>query len=454
MFGLRTAEIAQGLAFKFVSFSAATIMVSSFALGYVFFVWLWRRLKLSFDGERWWLIPFVWVAAEYLRSVFFSFVSFGPGGRIGAYWSFGNVGYWLVDTPLAFAARWGGLYLLCLMVAWLVVAGIKSWLSKSYKPVSYTVLIIFLLSFSGWLAYRTPTGPERSIAAVQFSNEYSPEAFSTNASDQLGRLPENSVDTIVLPEYSHLWEEKTTNDTAAATRALKSPSGLVIDSTQEKSVSLAHNLITYHAADGSHLFTQQKWFSIPGGEYVPYIYQVILAYAGQEQLLMHFNDQKSINHGEVPEQPFYFNGVYWGGLACSGAIAPDLYRGMADRGATVLTNSASLDTMGLSPLYHEEARGMARLHAIANSRPFIQAARGGLSFIFDNNGKFIDQSQKRGYQLLSGNINANETKTIYTMFGDWVVFMSIILIGGVISTKYWKQRQQSYSRDHQSQTKR
>lgn len=433
MFGLRTAEIVQGFAFVVVAFSAAAVMVSSFALGLIFFVWICRIFKLSMRSWHWWLIPFVWIITEYLRAVFFSIVALGPGGRVGAYWSFGNLGYILVHTPLVFAARWGGLYMLSLIFAALVVGLVRSIQTKNAWPVLIPLLAASALALSGWLAYRTPTGPVRSVAAMQFGNEYSPETFSASAADMLAVAPAGSYDALVLPEYSHLWEKSAQRDSEAISRVLKDPAGIVIDSTQEKvSSGLSHNLVSYHAADGTVLFSQQKWFSIPGGEYVPYLYQVLLAYAGQEQLLRNFNSQKSIDHGDTPEQPFAYDDVSWGSMACSGVIAPDLYRGIVQRGANVLTNSASLDTMGLSMGYHYQARDMAVLHAVANARPFVQSARGGLSFIIDHDGRFIAQTAERGYEIIEGNIQANNTKTFYSKTGDWVVWLALGIVIAVL----------------------
>ncbi len=445
MFGLRTAEIATGVAFYVVSISAALVMVSSFSLGLVFFVWLYRRLDLSLADPKWWLIPAAWIVSEYLRAVFFSIVSMGPGGRIGPYWTFGNVGYWLVHTPFVYAARWGGLYLLSLIVVACVVGLIRAFLTRKLIPLAVPLIVSALLSVSGWLVYRTSTGPTRQLGVVQFANEFSPENFSSSANEELAKRPAQSYDALLLPEYSHLWERSAARDTEAISRVLKDPRGLVIDSAPEVQTEAkpGHNLVTYHSGDGTPLFSQQKWFSIPGGEYVPYLYQVILAYAGQEQMLLHFNDQKSIDHGEVPERPFLYDDVSWGAMACSGVVAPELYRGMTVRGATVLTNSASLDTMGLGMAYHYQARDMAVLHAVANARPFAQSARGGLSYIIDQNGHYVAQTHERGYDFLEGTIQMNKAKTLYTAWGDWVVWISVSIVLGAWLTslapmrKYW-----------------
>ena len=437
MFGLRTAEIAQGIGVKFVAFTAALIMVASFALGYVLFVWLHRRLRLSLAGRRWWLIPVAWMVAEYARAVLFSIVSFGPGGRIGAYWSFGNVGYWLVDTPLVFISRWGGLYALSLTAAFLVVASLRSWRQKDWRPIAVVLATAVVVSTAGWALFAQPNGQKRDIVAVQFGNEFSPEAFSANTTTLLSSIPAQSADAVILPEYSHLWELQPEADTAALTRILKRDDGLVIDSVQEKSQGLGHNLISYHKSNGDTLFHQQKYFSVPGGEYVPYVYQVILAYVGQEQLLLHFNEQKSINHGDTPELPFAFEGVKYGALACSGIIAPELYRGMTARGAEILTSSASIDTMGISPSYSDQVIKMAKLHAVANARPFVQASRGGYSYIIDQNGGFVDKKLERGYGVLRGEVTSNSSRTTYSYTSDWVVIVGIFVIISM-AARYWK----------------
>ncbi|MBP9826939.1 hypothetical protein KBC99_00495 [Candidatus Saccharibacteria bacterium] len=440
MFGLKTAEIAQGWAVKAVAVSAGLIMVASFAIGFAIFGFFVKRSKVSLSNRNIiWLAPAAWVVSEYLRSVLFSIISLGPGGKVGPFWVFGNAGYFLVDTPLVYAARWGGLYLLGFIVIAIIAAALHTHRSRNYRPLGMVFVLAGILSLSGWFVYRTPTGPQRDVVALQFSSEFAPDKFSLNGNQMLDRLPAQSVDVLVLPEYSRYWEVNPEADTQSVSRIMKNPNGVIIDSTHNTDNGLGYNLVTYHAVDGQHAFTQRKWFAIPAGEYVPYIYQVILAYAGQESLLLHFQEQKSIDPGTELEKPYEFNGVRYGALACSGAIAPELYRGMTVRGAEVLSNSASLDTMGISQLYHLQARTMARLHAVANARPFLQSARGGLSFIIDHNGRFLAQSQARDdYELLQGQVQANTVKTLYTLLGDWVVILSA---AGLVA--YWLLRRKN-----------
>ena len=122
-----------------------------------------------------------------------------------------------------------------------------------------------------------------------------------------------------------------------------------------------------------------------------------------------------------------------GALACSGVVSPEVYRGMASNGATLLTNSGSLDTVGLSPLYHSQTETLGILHAVANARPFVQSARGSYSYAYDINGTLIVKDTSFSTKAMLASVQTNNTTTIYTRFGDWLAllctFVTITLLG-------------------------
>lgn len=425
MFTIRTAEIAQGIAVKFVAVSAGLIMTGSFALGFVLFVWLYRRLGLRLTQRRaLWMVPALWIVTEYLRAIIFSIVSMGPGGRIGPYWTFGNLGYFIAETPLGFAARFGGLYLLSGLGALLFVAGYQSWKKRDPLPLLIVASVAGMLSFAGYYIYRIASGPTRTIGTVRYAYKQEATQYSNESYSILEQVPDESLDILVLPEYSHYFEEARDEDIPRVQRIMRRDDGLVIHSARENIQSLGHNMLTFQAPNGQVLNQQEKWFVVPAGEYVPYIYQVILAYAGQERLLLDFNNQKSVNRGEKVETPYVFDGVSYGAHACSGVIAPEFYNQLAQAGANVFSNSAALDTMGVSPLFHIESQNMNRLAAIAHAKPFIQAAKGGPAYIIDHNGQLIGRNYELGGGVVAADVQANSTKTVYTYLGDWVIYLS------------------------------
>lgn len=431
MFTIKTAEIAQGFAVKMVAFSAGLIMTTSFALGLVVFLWLYRLFKLKLSQDRALiLVPAIWLVSEYVRAIIFSISSMGPGGRLGPYWTFGNFGYYLAETPLAFIARFGGLYLLSGVAALLVVAGYQSYKKRSALPILPVVAVLAALSWLGYVSYAQATGPQRVVGAVRYAQKDQPTMYAKESHDLLKGFSDKSLDVLVLPEYSHYFEEDVEADKTVIGRVMKKPEGLIIHSARENNAGLGHNMLTFQASDGTMLNQQQKWFVVPAGEFVPYIYQVILAYAGQERLLLDFNNQKSINRGESIEKPYVFDGVSYGAHACSGVIAPDFYNQLAQADANIFTNSAALDTMGISPLFHIESQNMNKLSSIAHARPFVQGAKGGPTYIIDKDGRVIAKNDAKSGGVVVASVQTNTTKTLYTYLGEWVVYISIVGLAG------------------------
>jgi apolipoprotein N-acyltransferase len=439
MFGVRTAEIAQGFAVKLVAASAAIIMITSLSLGFVLFVWLKRRLRVSLAQPRAvWLIPMLWVVAEYARAVIFSIVSLGPGGRIGPYWAYGDFGYLLAETPLVYLARFGGLYLLSFVVVAIFVAGYQLYKLRRWQPLIIVMGIAVIGAGLGWLVYRQASGPMLRIGAVRYANKNSAYTTAAESYNVVSLGAGQKVDTLVLPEYSHYFasSEDVPADSAIIQSVSKDAQGLVVHSANENVMTLGHNMLSFHSADGKLLNQQQKWFVVPAGEYVPYIYQIILAYAGQEQLLLNFNQQKSVERGETPERPFEYHGVRYGAHACSGVLSPDFYNQLAQQGSDIFINSAALDTMGLSSLLHYEAEQTNRLAAVAHAKPFVQGAKGGPAYILDRDGKEVAFTFSKTGGVVVADVQTNGTKTIYTYLGEWVVYGAIAVTVYMLIKKY------------------
>ena len=433
MFTIRTAEIAQGLAVYIVALSAGLIMTTSFAMGFVVFIWLYRRLKLTLLQPRaLWLVPSAWIVSEYARSVLFSITSLGPGGRVGPYWAFGTFGYYLGESPLSYIARFGGVYLLSAVAVALFVAGYQSWRKRNWLPFLPVIISAILLSGLGLGIYRPTDGQVRTVAAVRMGPQDSLQQNNTLSRTSLNELPQHTVDVLVLPEYSHYWESDPAADSQAIEAVLRRPDGLVINS--RKGVNPAsgdmYNLLSFQSAKAEVRNEQIKWFVVPAGEYVPYIYQVVLAYAGHAELLRNFESQKSVTRGETHEAPYKYEGVSYGALACSGVVAPEFYRSLSAQGAEVLTNSAALNTLGVSALFHLEAESMNRLNAIANARPFVQSAKGGPAYVYSQDGRLLAHNYAAESGIAVAEVQANHRQTLYTRLGDWAVLTAVLIILG------------------------
>lgn len=417
----------------------ATILIASTALSIVFplFVVVWRHLKLSWrDARALWLAPVLWMGLEFLQSFIFSIVIYGRFGRIGSFLTFGSPGYFLVETPFVFLSRIGGLWLLS-GTAVLLLIGLAQFIfvPKLRLNVLIALGLVVIASQAAWFVWREADGPTQSLAILQIANGKNITELDPSINPALQGLPEKAFDAVLLPEYSHYFEFTPEVDVVTMKRLVRDNSSPVIDSYQERSARPFINYLTYRDADGDILNRQHKWFLAPGGEYLPYFLTVPLRLSGNEKIINDYVYAKQVSSADSPEQPYFVGEVNYGALACSGVVSPEIYRGMTARGAMLLTNSGSLDTLGLSRLYHDQSEVIGRFHAVANARPFAQSARGSYSYAYDHNGQLVMRDDSFTTRALSVNVQTNTKTTLYTLFGDWVGWLSLgVVIGALLFT--------------------
>ena len=411
---------------------AVMIMATFLSTAFPMMVLLWRRLKLSWREPRaLWIIPTLWIAAEYLQSVLFSIIIYGTWGRIGSFLTFGSPGYFLVKTPFVYLSRLGGLWILSGVCLFFVIGLAQLiWTPRNRLNVGIGLGVLIILTQLSWAFWRTPHGQEQTVALVGLATGMNVRTEDPQINISLGKLPEQSYDAIILPEYSHYFEFRPTVDAEVMSRLARSTDTVVIDSYQDRSARPFINYVTYHRPDGSILDRQHKWFLAPGGEYLPYFLTVPLKLSGNQKIIDAYNFQKEVSGADKPEQPYRIGDVSYGALACAGVISPEIYRGMADRGATLLSNSAALDSIGLSPLYHQQTELMGVLHAVANARPFMQSARGGYIYAYDMDGQSLVRDTSFQTTALTATVQTNDRKTLYTILGDWVAWASIAMVVG------------------------
>lgn len=426
--GIRSADLVTGSLSKFIGLTPFLITIFIFSFAPALFMYIYGLLKLSITQFRFvFLAPFLWVVCESFVSVSFSIISSGIGSRVGDYWHFGSIGIWIIPTPLVFLSRWGGLYVLSFSVALLLCSIIFMIKTKKWIYSVSIIASLVVLSVLSYQLYKTPNGQSIVIAAIGSKVLKDDEYVNNPLPFTVQKVPEHSLDVIVLPEYSRYWEYDKTKHTTLIQRALKDSKGLVIDSYSKVFQNKKYNNITYSSSNGTSYNEQSKWFIVPGGEYIPYIYRGPLRMLGQAKTVRAYENTRSVTPGTKNESPYVWKDVAYGALACSAANAPELYREITNRGAEVLINTASLGTIGLSKKYHDTSFLESRLHAIANARPFIQSARGGYNFVLDSNGRVLTKDTTQGNNFVTAKVSSNKRKTIYTVFGNWIVVLSYII---------------------------
>jgi len=414
---------ALAIAFLALTFS---IVVGSLSLGFLLFGWGYRKLKVELCQPRaLLLVPALWALSEWARSFLFSVISMGPGGTLGPHWNFGSLAFAASMTPLGYGSRIVGQFGLSALVISTAI-GVLFLARRQYKWGSIAIGLVVTICSTAWMLSPSANGTELRVGVLQLDDSsYSDYGYQRD----LGPLmaaddPSKPLDLLVLPEYSYIFENKEYK--AAEISALgkvATDKSLIITSRSGEADQGRNNLVTFYRPDGQIAAQQQKQFLIPAGEYIPYFYEWILVLSGNTSIIGVHQAKNTITHSNQVAQPVAYGSDKVGSLACSGAIAPDFYRRLTAEGATILTNSAALSTMGLSSSYYAQARQMASFIAVSTARPFVQSARGAQVFVLDSNGRAVAESNEPGVHYMKADVTTNSKKMPYSYVGDAVVLL-------------------------------
>lgn len=411
-----------------------SIVVGTLSVGFLLFGWGYHKLNIDIKNPRaLLLVPGLWALCEWARSFLFSFVGMGTGGSIGPHWNFGSLAFAASMTPLSYAGRIVGQFgLSALVVA--TSLGVLLLIRRQVKWGGITVAVVFAICATGWLLSPSANGSRLHVGVVQLDDSsYSDYGYQRDLGQLTASHDANKpLDLLIMPEYSYIFT--TSEYKSAEVSALKKltiDKSLIVTSRSGEASQGHKNLVTFYRPNGQIAAEQEKQFLIPAGEYIPYFYEWILVLSGNTSVIGAHAAKNAVTPSNQVAQPVAYAADRVGSLACSGAIAPDFYRKLANDGATILTNSAALSTMGLSSSYYAQARQMASFIAVSTAKPFVQSARGAQVFVLDSNGRVLKESNESGVHYLEADVTTNSTKTPYSYLGDSVLLVSagLLLIG-------------------------
>ncbi len=405
------------------------------SLQYLFFgaLYLWLNPKLT-SKSVFILLPAIWVTAEAVRSIAFSIISYGPGGSIGVYWNFGVLGIATGVTPLGYLARIVGMFGLSFVVV--VINLCIFWLlQKRYKLPLLILVIITLSILTSWYIWRPSIDAQKiSAGFVQLPQSFDGYREDLNYFQKIDHITssfDRKLDVLVLPEYSDFFinEGEKDQSTATAQRIVQSNGSVVTSENKLADKNVQKNRLMVYSPERKVQAEQDKTFLIPIGEYLPYAVIGAFKVLNQNNVLSMHEQTRVVSKGSVADSVVHVpSGLNLGSMACSGAIAPELYRVLAREDAQVFTNSASLGIFTKAPLYHEQSRQFARFIAISNARPYVQAASGAYSYIIDSNGNFVVRTNDFHTEAGSAEIALVRIRTFYSMVGEWVVGLSMVIL--------------------------
>lgn len=118
---------------------------------------------------------------------------------------------------------------------------------------------------------------------------------------------------------------------------------------------------------------------------------------------------------------------------CFESIYPQVTRELVKHGSEILFILTNDCGFGSSPLASMHAKDSC-FRAVETRRYVVRADQSGISLIIDPFGRILKQYEGSKTKIISGYVNIKKDKTIYTMSGDLLPFMSFIL-GAIIMLK-------------------
>ncbi|HMD31641.1 MAG TPA: apolipoprotein N-acyltransferase [Candidatus Acidoferrales bacterium] len=169
---------------------------------------------------------------------------------------------------------------------------------------------------------------------------------------------------------------------------------------------------------GHRVFSYDKIELVPFGEFIPWrrwltFANTIIAEVGE------FHPGKQFSVGELPGGRFSV-------FICYEAVIPDAVRQFARRGARLFINLSNDGWFGRSAAL-EQHLAQVRVRAVENRRWILRATNTGLTVSIGPYGRVVAAIPPDRRAVLIAPYAFRDDITIYTRFGDWLGWLSILV---------------------------
>ena len=367
---------------------------------------------------------FVIAFSQWFVAWILAFIWFGRDASFDSLFPFASLSPFLAYTPLRFLFTVFGFFGTS---ALLITVVIGLFLKKQRRFALLAIVFSACIGASTWLYYRKPSGSPQTITTV---SETLGHLQQTKSDADLVVFPEYGLDGIDSSNISQRISEKTNKEV------------FFVGSKQQPGKLGIRNTFMFGSTQQGIIEEQSKTRLIAGGEYLPYTLEYALKITGQSATVLTFEVTKGVEKDGSALKTYRVNeDLIVGPAVCSSIIAPEDYRHLTNSGATVLTNSASLGVFGGSRVYRIMHNGMARFMATANARPFVQSAQDEGAFILNHQGNQIAYIEP--VNEITTRITTNDKKTLYTIVGDWPVYVGLLFVSWFVYNYSRKSKKKS-----------
>ncbi len=424
---------------------ALGLIVAASSVFPMFFGWAFARVAQRSLSMAYLAAPFVWVAQEFGRTKL-------PG--IGFPWNL--LGYaWAHSLAIAQLSTIGGVWLLSFLGAAycaLIVWGIGERMRGRRGPiligvVAVAALILVMIFGDQWVPSATPD----HVARLVQSNFPEPESFPPDWLDthaweidqleQLSTAPDKNGNPPGLVVWSEVPAPFSMQDPKFAARAATIARGTrdgflvgVVDWKVAPGVPWrVYNSAALIDPNGREVFLYDKVHLVPFSEYLPF--GSWFAFVRKITLdVGNFQPGTERKIGTLPD------GKRFGVYICYEAVFPGEVREFAANGAELLITISNDGWFGrtAAPEQHLE---MARLRAIENRRWMIRATNNGHTVSVDPYGREVASIPTDVRASLDAPYAYRDDMTLYTRWGDWLPWLSLLAGLGFVIMGYSARRE-------------
>jgi apolipoprotein N-acyltransferase len=414
-----------GISFPLAA-AIAGLLVAYLSLFPALFAMALAHLHARAGLQALWLAPVLWVATEYGRLAIF-------GGFPWVLLGYSQVSVPPVAQLASVTGVWGLSALLVLSACGLVWPLLSTGRRRLWAPAGVALVVALV---AAWGAARVADGRLRSagrpltVGIVQGNVAQDIKWDPTRANDIFARYLR--LTTKVADEGARLilWPESSTpfyfehGDDSQVLRefARQRNVSLLVGSDQWEpgTPPRIYNAAFLVRADGSTGGVYRKVHLVPFGEYVPAKNLLFFAKPLVEAV-SDFAPGTEVNTLPIP-----------GGLLstaiCYEVVYPALIREGVLNGSTLLTTITNDAWFGRSSAPSQHF-AMAAMRAVEQGRYLVRAANTGISGVVDPYGRVDFASELFVEGAWTADVRLIEEKTIYGVYGDWVVWASLLLGG-------------------------
>ena len=402
-----------------VAWIPLTLWLATMGAAYGLLVWSFR----AWPPSRWWLITVGgWALWELIRS-YFPWGGF-PWGTVG-YAAAGNPGF-IGSVQWVGPAGWSVLAVGLAAGIVLVAEDTANW-----RLLVDPAVIVLLLAMAGLLLPPRSDGESLTVAIVQGSSPC-PQIHCQNENQRIferhlelsNQLQDqrDSIDLVVWPENSFgtPFDPIGNDDVDLALKTLSQrlKAYLLVSGTHRVDSESFVNVNIVYSPIGTQVGRYDKQHPVPFGEYVPL--RGLFSFIPQLDQVP--RDMIPGTEAVVFELP---NGVLGSVISFEGAFSRHI-RQEAQAGAQLMVVATNESSYGPDAPASDQLIEMARVNAAAIGQDLALAAITGKSTFIDAEGHVGVKTELLEERAIVAELQFRSAgRTLFTQFGDWVVFVAL-----------------------------